>query len=64
MPRKPLPITPPADVPEPNHAVIEVDAAAMTEIGARERLQESSLEVGKIVGRIESALFLTSVSEK
>lgn len=64
MPRKPLPITPPADVPEPNHAVIEADSNAMTEVGLHERLQDSSLEVGKIVGRIESALFLTSVSEK
>lgn len=64
MPRKPTPLTPPADVPEPNHAVIEADSAAMTEVGLHERLQDSSLEVGKIVGRIESALFLTSVSEK
>lgn len=64
MPRKPLPITPPADVPEPNHTVIEADSTAMTEVGLHERLQDSSLEVGKIVGRIESALFLTSVSEK
>ena len=64
MPRKPLPITPPADVPEPNHTVIEADSTAMTEVGARDRLQSSSLEVGKIVGRIESALFQTSVSEK
>lgn len=64
MPRKPLPITPPADVPEPNHAVIEADSNAMTEVGLRDRLQGSSLEVGKIVGRIESALFLTSVTEK
>lgn len=64
MPRKPLPITPQADVPEPNHAVIEADSNAMTEVGLHERLQDSSLEVGKIVGRIESALFLTSVSEK
>ncbi len=64
MPRKPLPITPPADVPEPNHTVIEADSTAMTEVGLHERLQDSSLEVGKIVGRIESALFLTSVSAK
>ena len=64
MPRKPTPLTRPADVPEPNHAVIEADSAAMTEVGLHERLQDSSLEVGKIVGRIESALFLTSVSEK
>ena len=64
MSRKPLPITPPADVPEPNHALIEADKAAMTEVGARERLQASSLEVGKIIGRIETALFQTSVSEK
>lgn len=64
MPRKPLPITPPADVPEPNHTVIEADSTAMTEVGLRDRLQGSSLEVGKIVGRIESALFLTSVTEK
>lgn len=64
MPRKPTPLTPPADVPEPNRAVIEADSTAMTEVGLHERLQDSSLEVGKIVGRIESALFLTSVSEK
>ncbi|WP_374263651.1 hypothetical protein [Zoogloea sp.] len=64
MPRKPTPLTPPADVPEPNRAVIEADSTAMTEVGARDRLQSSSLEVGKIVGRIESALFQTSVSEK
>jgi len=64
MPRKPTPLTPPADVPEPNRAVIEADSTAMTEVGLRDRLQGSSLEVGKIVGRIESALFLTSVTEK
>lgn len=64
MGRKPTPITPPADVPEPNHAVIEADREAMTEVGVHERLQSSSLEVGKLVGRLESTLFLRHVADK
>lgn len=64
MPRKPLPTTPTADVPEPNHAVIEVDAAAMTEVGARERLQASALEIGEQLGIIKSAEFYARCAEK
>lgn len=64
MPRKHLPITPPADVPEPNHAVIEMDSAAMTEVGARERLQASALEIGEQLGIIKSAEFYARCAEK
>lgn len=64
MGRKPTPTAAPENLPALNAAVIADESQALTEVGARERLQESSLEVGKIVGRIESALFLTSVSEK
>lgn len=64
MPRKPLPITPPADVPEPNHAVIEIDSAAMTEVGVRERLQASALEIGEQLGIIKSAEFYARCAEK
>ena len=64
MSRKPLPITPPADVPEPNHAVIEIDSAAMTEVGVRERLQASALEIGEQLGIIKSAEFYARCAEK
>lgn len=64
MPRKSLPTTPPADVPEPNHAVIEADTAAMTEVGLRERLQASALEIGEQLGIIKSAEFYARCAEK
>jgi hypothetical protein len=64
MPRKPLPTTLPAAVPELNHAVIEADTAAMTEVGLRERLQASALEIGEQLGIIKSAEFYARCAEK
>lgn len=56
--------TPQAVVVHENEEAVAAGRSALDEAGARERLQTSSLEVGKIVGRIESALFQTAVSEK
>lgn len=64
MGRKPTPITPPADVPEPNHAVIEADREAMTEVGLRDRIQASALEIGEQLGIIKSAEFYARCAEK
>lgn len=64
MGRKATPIAAPETLPALDAAVIAEESQALTEVAARDRLQSSSLEVGKIVGRIESALFQTSVSEK
>ncbi len=64
MGRKPTPIAAPETLPALDAAVIAEECQALTEVAARDQLQSSSLEVGKIVGRIESALFQTTVSEK
>lgn len=64
MGRKPIPIAPPADVPEPNHAVIDADSGAMTEVGLRDRIQASALEIGEQLGIIKSAEFYARCAEK
>lgn len=64
MGRKPTPIAAPETLPTLDAAVIADESQALTEVGARDRLQSSSLEVGKLVGRLESTLFLRHVADK
>jgi hypothetical protein len=47
-----------------NDKAIVDGSQALTEVGMRDRLQASSLEVGKIVGRIESTIFSRHVGER
>jgi phage shock protein A len=47
-----------------NEEAIAEDRQVMTEVGMRERLQASSLEVGRIAGRVETALLTKHISEK
>ncbi len=64
MGRKPTPTAAPETLPALNAAVIAHESQALTEVGMRDQLQSSSLEVGKIVGRLESTLFLRHVADK
>ena len=51
MGRKPTPIAAPETLPTLDAAVIADESQALTEVGARDRLQSSSLEVGKLDGQ-------------
>lgn len=64
MGRKPTPIAAPETLPALDAAVIAEESQALTEVAARDQLQSSSLEVGKLVGRLESTLFLRHVADK
>ncbi len=64
MGRKPTPIAAPETLPALDAAVIAEESQALTEVGARERLQESALEIGEQLGIIKSAEFYARCAEK
>ena len=64
MGRKPTPIAAPQTLPALDAAVIAEESQALTEVAARERLQESALEIGEQLGIIKSAEFYARCAEK